>query len=110
MMWLTCPKTMTLARAEAENAFNDDRIYLECFVASGRHVEVQVLGDGKQVIHLGTRDCSIQRRYQKLVEEAPAPCLNDDLREEMQSAAVAFAQHLDYQGAGTVEFLVDARA
>jgi acetyl-CoA carboxylase biotin carboxylase subunit len=100
-------KTMTLARAEAENAFNDDRIYLECFVASGRHVEVQVLGDGKQVIHLGTRDCSIQRRYQKLVEEAPAPCLNDDLREEMQSAAVAFAQHLDYEGAGTVEFLVD---
>jgi len=101
--------TMLLARAEAENAFNDDRLYLECYVASGRHVEVQVLGDGIGVIHLGTRDCSIQRRYQKLVEEAPAPNLIDDLRHAMEQAAVNFGKHLSYRGAGTVEFLVDVQ-
>jgi len=99
--------TMNLAQAEAENAFGDARIYLECYVASGRHVEVQVLGDGQEVVHLGTRDCSIQRRYQKLVEEAPAPHLDDTLREAMHEAAIAFARHLDYRGAGTLEFLVD---
>ncbi len=100
-------ETMTLARAEAENAFGDDRLYLECYVATGRHVEVQVLGDGDDVVHLGTRDCSIQRRYQKLVEEAPAPALSDTLRSSMETAAVAFGKHLNYRGAGTVEFLVD---
>jgi len=100
---------MTLAQAEAKNAFGDERVYLECYVASGRHVEVQVLGDGDQVVHLGTRDCSIQRRYQKLVEEAPAPHLSDHLRHSMHEAAVAFATHLAYRGAGTVELLVDVR-
>jgi acetyl-CoA carboxylase biotin carboxylase subunit len=70
-------------------------------------VEVQVLGDGENMIHLGTRDCSIQRRYQKLVEEAPAPNLRDSLREEMHRAAVAFGKHLRYRGLGTVELLVD---
>jgi len=68
---------------------------------------VQVLGDSENVIHLGTRDCSIQRRYQKLVEEAPAPNISETLREEMHLAAVAFAKHLKYRGLGTVEFLVD---
>ena len=101
-------QAMTLAQAEAENAFGDSRVYLECYVASGRHVEVQVLGDGKDVIHLGTRDCSIQRRYQKLVEEAPAPALSPELRHAMEAAAVTFGKHLAYRGAGTVEFLVDA--
>ena len=101
-------QAMTLAQAEAENAFGDSRVYLECYVASGRHVEVQVLGDGKDVIHLGTRDCSIQRRYQKLVEEAPAPALSPELRNAMEAAAVTFGKHLAYRGAGTVEFLVDA--
>lgn len=100
-------ETIELAMAEANAAFGDPRVYLERYVSSGRHVEVQVLGDGENVIHLGTRDCSIQRRYQKLVEEAPAPNLRDGLRAEMHSAAVAFAKHLAYRGLGTVELLVD---
>ncbi len=97
-----------LAMAEAQAAFGDPRIYVERFIARGRHVEVQVLGDGTSAIHLGTRDCSIQRRFQKLVEEAPAPALPDDKRAAIEQAAVRLAQHLDYRGAGTVEFLVDA--
>jgi acetyl-CoA carboxylase biotin carboxylase subunit len=99
--------TIGLAMAEAQAAFGDPRVYLERFIGSGRHVEVQLLGDGRDVIHLGTRDCSIQRRYQKLVEEAPAPKLSDSLRESMHEAAVAFGRHLAYRGLGTVEFLVD---
>ncbi|HTT03389.1 MAG TPA: biotin carboxylase N-terminal domain-containing protein [Steroidobacteraceae bacterium] len=96
-----------LAMAEAAGAFGDPRIYLERFVAAGRHVEVQLLGDGAHVVHLGERDCSVQRRYQKLIEEAPAPALPDELRRAMYAAAVAFGTHLRYRGAGTVEFLVD---
>ncbi|HYL61318.1 MAG TPA: biotin carboxylase N-terminal domain-containing protein [Candidatus Methylomirabilis sp.] len=96
-----------LAMAEARVAFGDPRVYLEHYVPKGRHVEVQVLGDGEDVIHLGTRDCSAQRRYQKLVEEAPAPQLRESLREEMHRAAVRFAGHLKYKSLGTVEMLVD---
>jgi acetyl-CoA carboxylase biotin carboxylase subunit len=96
-----------LAAGEAQAAFGDPRVYLERYISYGRHVEVQLLGDGENVIHLGTRDCSIQRRYQKLVEEAPAPNLCDSLREEMHRAAVAFARHIKYRGLGTVELLVD---
>jgi len=99
--------TVELAMAEAQAAFGDARVYLERYVESGRHVEVQVLGDGERAIHLGTRDCSIQRRYQKLVEEAPAPHLDASLRGQMHRAAVAFALHLGYRGLGTVELLVD---
>ncbi|HEV7714090.1 MAG TPA: biotin carboxylase N-terminal domain-containing protein [Steroidobacteraceae bacterium] len=102
------PATLELASAEAGAAFGDARVYLERYVASGRHVEVQVLGDGNgRVIHLGERDCSVQRRYQKLIEETPAPGLSDGLREALHAAAVRFAQRLSYRGAGTVEFLVD---
>jgi acetyl-CoA carboxylase biotin carboxylase subunit len=97
-----------MGSAEARAAFGDARVYLERYVAAGRHVEVQLLGDGENVIHLGDRDCSVQRRYQKLVEEAPAPRLGETLRVGMRAAAVAFGQHLKYQGLGTVEFLVDA--
>jgi len=100
--------TIALAAAEAEAAFADGRVYLERFVAQGRHVEVQLLGDGENVIHLGDRDCSIQRRYQKLVEEAPAPGLDGGLRARLHEAAVAFGRALAYRGLGTVEFLVDA--
>jgi acetyl-CoA carboxylase, biotin carboxylase subunit len=96
------------AAAEAEAAFGDARLYLERYVTSGRHVEVQILADGTDAVHLGDRDCSIQRRYQKLVEEAPAPDLDDDLRSRIREAAVAYARGLGYRGAGTVEFLVDA--
>jgi acetyl-CoA carboxylase biotin carboxylase subunit len=96
-----------LARAEANAAFGDPRLYLERLVSSGRHVEVQLLGDGNEVVHLGDRDCSIQRRYQKLVEEAPAPFVPDDLRCAMHEAALRFGRHLKYRGLGTVEFLLD---
>jgi acetyl-CoA carboxylase, biotin carboxylase subunit len=99
-----------LAQSEARAAFGDDRLYVERFIANGRHVEVQVLGDGTDVVHFGDRDCSIQRRYQKLIEEAPAPNLDDGLRQRIHAAAVRFARHCDYQGLGTVEFLVDADA
>jgi acetyl-CoA carboxylase, biotin carboxylase subunit len=102
------PATLELAAAEAGAAFGDARVYLERYIASGRHVEVQVLGDGAgRVIHLGERDCSAQRRYQKLVEETPAPGLSDALRNALHAAAVRFAERLAYRGAGTVEFLVD---
>jgi len=98
---------VAVASAEAEAAFGDPRVYLERYVAPARHVEVQLLGDGERVVHLGTRDCSVQRRYQKLIEEAPAPLLGDALRGRLHAAAVALGEHLRYRGAGTVEFLVD---
>ena len=98
---------MAVASAEAAAAFGDPRVYLERYVSPGRHVEVQLLGDGMRVIHLGDRDCSVQRRYQKLIEEAPAPLLGDALRDGLARAAVALGERLRYRGAGTVEFLVD---
>lgn len=97
-----------MAMAEAQAAFGDPRVYVERYIERGRHVEVQVLGDGVNAIHLGTRDCSIQRRFQKLVEEAPAPNMPDEKRAAIETAAVNLTQHLRYRGAGTVEFLVDA--
>jgi acetyl-CoA carboxylase, biotin carboxylase subunit len=98
---------VAVASAEAQVAFGDPRVYLERYVSPTRHVEVQLLGDGQNVIHLGDRDCSVQRRYAKLIEEAPAPLLGETLRVGMRVAAVALGQHLKYQGLGTVEFLVD---
>jgi len=100
--------TMDMASAEAGAAFGDARVYIERYVREGRHIEVQLLGDGKgRVVHLGERDCSVQRRYQKLVEETPAPHLPPATREKLLAAAVRFAERLDYRGAGTVEFLYD---
>jgi acetyl-CoA carboxylase biotin carboxylase subunit len=102
------PYAIQLAQSEAGAAFGDARVYLERFVTRGRHVEVQILGDGRgQVIHLGERDCSVQRRYQKVIEETPAPGLSDSLRRRLHEAAVRFAARMAYRGAGTVEFLVD---
>jgi acetyl-CoA carboxylase biotin carboxylase subunit len=101
-------RAVAVASAEAGAAFGDPRVYLERYVERGRHVEVQLLGDGEHVIHLGDRDCSVQRRYQKLIEEAPAPGLDDGLRERLRAAAVSLGERLKYRGAGTVEFLVDA--
>jgi acetyl-CoA carboxylase, biotin carboxylase subunit len=101
---------LDLAAGEASAAFGDARIYLEHYIERGRHVEVQVLGDGAgRVIQLGERDCSVQRRYQKLIEETPAPGLSAKLRNSLQDAAVRFAERLAYRGAGTVEFIVDTR-
>jgi len=99
---------VAVGSAEAGAAFSDPRVYLERYVSPARHVEVQLLGDGENVIHLGDRDCSVQRRYAKLIEEAPAPRLGETLRVGMRAAAVALGLHLKYQGLGTVEFLVDA--
>jgi acetyl-CoA carboxylase biotin carboxylase subunit len=99
---------LAMASAEAQAAFGNGDVYVEKYIASGRHVEVQVLGDANRAVHLGDRDCSIQRRFQKLVEEAPAPFIPDDKRDALRSAAVRLAEHLRYRGAGTVVFLVDA--
>ena len=99
---------MNMASAEASAAFGDPRVYLERYVARGRHIEVQLLGDGEgRVIHLGERDCSVQRRYQKLVEETPAPHLPAATRDRLLAAAVRLAERLSYRGAGTAEFLYD---
>jgi acetyl-CoA carboxylase, biotin carboxylase subunit len=100
---------LTLARSEAGAAFGDDRLYLERFVAAARHVEVQIAADEHgAVVHLGERDCSVQRRYQKVIEEAPAPALDPATRNALTDAAVAFARAIGYQNLGTVEFVLDA--
>ena len=102
-------KHFSSARAEAEAAFANGDLYLEKFVTRPRHVEIQLLGDGQgTVIHFGERECSIQRRHQKLVEEAPSPILTPELRRQMGEAAIKGAEAVNYEGAGTVEFLVDA--
>ena len=103
------PAAYTEAKAEAKACFGDDEMYLEKLVLAPRHIEFQVLADRHgNVIHLGDRDCSVQRRNQKLIEEAPARCLTPALREEMGQAAVRAARAVNYEGAGTVEFLLDA--
>ncbi len=97
------------AQSEAAAAFGNGELYLEKFVTQPRHVEIQLLGDGKgTVIHFGERECSIQRRHQKLVEESPSPIITPELRRQMGDAAIRGAEAVNYEGAGTVEFLVDA--
>jgi acyl-CoA carboxylase subunit alpha len=97
------------ARREAASAFGNGTVFLERFVASPRHIEVQILGDqAGTVVHLFERECSIQRRYQKIIEEAPSPAVGDELRAELCRAAVAAGQAIGYVGAGTVEFVLDA--
>jgi acetyl-CoA carboxylase biotin carboxylase subunit len=97
------------AAAEAQSAFSDASIYVEKAVVGARHVEIQVLGDGEGgVLTLGERDCSIQRRHQKLIEEGPSPALTPELRAEMEEAARSACEAIRYRGAGTIEFLVDA--
>ncbi|MBD2014766.1 acetyl-CoA carboxylase biotin carboxylase subunit [Microcoleus sp. FACHB-53] len=102
-------KLFLAAQGEAEAAFGNPGVYLEKFVERPRHIEFQILADSYgNVIHLGERDCSIQRRHQKLLEEAPSPALTPELREKMGMAAVMAAKSINYVGAGTVEFLLDA--
>jgi acetyl-CoA carboxylase, biotin carboxylase subunit len=96
------------ASAEAESAFGDSRLYMERFVERARHVEVQIVGDGEGgVIHFGERDCTVQRRYQKLIEEAPASAVPDDVRAKLHAAAIQLTSSAKYRNAGTVEFLYD---
>jgi acetyl-CoA carboxylase, biotin carboxylase subunit len=96
------------ARAEAEAAFRDSSLYLEKYVERPRHVEIQILADEKgTILHLGERDCTLQRRHQKLVEEAPSPAVDPELRARMGAAAIAIAKAAKYTNAGTVEFLLD---
>lgn len=101
-------KNAMTAQAEAQSAFGDSSIYVEKYIGNARHVEVQVLGDGKgNVIHVGERDCSMQRRHQKMVEEGPCPVINNTIRNGLYEAAVKLSESVNYEGAGTVEFLVD---
>ena len=101
-------KNFVLASSEADKAFNNGDVYLEKFIEEPRHIEIQVLADEHgNCIHLGERDCSIQRRHQKLIEESPSPIMTPELREKMGSAAVNAAKAAKYTGAGTIEFLVD---
>jgi acetyl-CoA carboxylase, biotin carboxylase subunit len=96
------------ARTEAEKAFKDSTVYLEKYIEKPRHVEIQIIGDQHgNVVHLGERDCSLQRRHQKLLEESPCPVLDEDLRRRMGEAAVRLAKAANYYSAGTVEFLLD---
>lgn len=97
-----------MARTEAGAAFHDDSLYLEKVIADAHHVEVQVLGDNYgNIIHLGERDCTVQRRHQKLLEESPSPIVDSELRRKMGEAAISGAAAVGYRGAGTIEFLVD---
>ncbi|WP_027134812.1 acetyl-CoA carboxylase biotin carboxylase subunit [Geminicoccus roseus] len=98
------------ARSEARSSFGDDRVFLEKYIEQPRHIEIQVLGDRHgHVIHLGERECSIQRRHQKVIEEAPSPFLDEATRQAMGAQAVALAEAVGYHSAGTVEFIVDAQ-
>lgn len=97
------------ARAEAEKSFNDSRIYIEKYLIKPRHVEIQVVADSHgNAVSFGERDCSLQRRHQKVVEESPSPAVDEDLRKRMGDVAVRICYAVDYRGAGTIEFLLDA--
>ncbi len=103
------PRLFQAAQGEAEAAFGNPGVYMEKFIVRPRHIEFQIMADSHgNVIHLGERDCSIQRRHQKLLEEAPSPILSPELRAKMGNAAVMAAKSINYVGAGTVEFLLDA--
>ncbi|MEM8849002.1 MAG: acetyl/propionyl/methylcrotonyl-CoA carboxylase subunit alpha [Pseudomonadota bacterium] len=99
---------LAAAQSEAKKAFGNDRVLIEKFVATPRHIEVQVFGDGRRAVHLFERDCSLQRRHQKVIEEAPAPGMTEEMRAAMGEAGVRAAEAIGYAGAGTVEFIVDA--
>ena len=100
-------KSLKEAKSEGQKYFNDDRVYVEAFIPVAKHVEVQVIGDGKEnYVHLGERDCSVQRKNQKLIEEAPCAALSEERREKICNDAVKVAKASNYRSAGTIEFLV----
>jgi acetyl-CoA carboxylase biotin carboxylase subunit len=104
----TMENSFMMARAEAEAAFGNAGLYMEKYVENPRHIEIQILGDQHgNVVHLGERECSIQRRHQKLIEESPSPIVNEKMRKEMGESAVKGASHVGYYSTGTMEFLVD---
>ncbi|KPK76700.1 MAG: acetyl-CoA carboxylase biotin carboxylase subunit, partial [candidate division Zixibacteria bacterium SM23_73] len=99
---------LEMAKLEAGSAFGNPAIYIEKYISNPRHVEFQILGDSYgNIIHLGERDCTVQRRHQKLLEESPSPVVDEDLRKKMGKAATDGAKNVDYQSAGTIEFLLD---
>ena len=99
---------LSTARAEAKAAFGDDAVYLEKYLGTPRHIEIQVLGDGKgNAMHLGERDCSLQRRHQKVLEESPSPALNAQTRDKIGETVAKAMREIDYLGVGTVEFLYE---
>ena len=101
-------KAFQTARTEAEAAFANGEVYIEKFIENPRHIEIQIMGDQhSNVYHYGERDCSIQRRHQKLIEESPSPAVDEDLRSRMGEAAIRGAKSVNYEGAGTIEFLLD---
>lgn len=103
-------KEFHVARAEAEKVFNNGSVYIEKFIQNPRHIEFQILADSHgHVVHLGERDCSVQRRHQKLIEESPSPFLSADLRKKMGKMAVRAAEAAEYENAGTIEFIVDSK-
>jgi len=103
-------KEYHVARAEAEKTFNNASVYIEKYIQNPRHIEFQILADGHgNVVHLGERDCSVQRRHQKLIEESPSPFLTSDLRKKMGKAAIRAAAAAEYENAGTIEFIVDSK-
>jgi acetyl-CoA carboxylase biotin carboxylase subunit len=103
-------KEYHIARAEAEKTFNNASVYIERYIQNPRHIEFQILADGHgNIVHLGERDCSVQRRHQKLIEESPSPFLTPDLRKKMGKMAIRAAAAAEYENAGTIEFIVDSK-
>jgi len=96
------------AKNEAKKYFNNDEVYIEKYFNNPRHIEVQILSDKNKTIHLGERDCSVQRRYQKLIEESPSPILSEEVRQDLLSKTVKMVENIGYEGAGTVEFIYDS--
>jgi acetyl-CoA carboxylase biotin carboxylase subunit len=100
-------KNIIDAKSEAKKFFNNDEVFIEKYFEKPRHIEVQILSDGKNLVHLGERDCTVQRRYQKLIEESPSPVLTDKIRQDLLNTCVASLSKLGYQGAGTLEFIYE---
>ena len=98
---------LSLAKQEAKKYFSNDEVYIEKYFEQPRHIEVQILSDRKKTIHMGERDCSVQRKHQKLIEESPSPVLEEKTRKDLLDKTVEMVSKLDYEGAGTVEFIYE---